>query len=109
MSTDVEEGMEYFNTVVVQPHRKLVTNQVLIVADRMNQTHCIIRSMSTAFDKDHLIGFRDEATMFDVDTKARREPLPMTSTSGTFEPVLHYTMVCKNSESKSSIFELKTY
>ena len=28
MSTDVEEGMEYFNTVVVQPHRKLVTNQV---------------------------------------------------------------------------------
>ena len=55
--------------------------------------HCI--------DKDHLIGFRDEATMFDVDTKARREPLPMTSTSGTFEPVLHYTMVCKNSESKS--------
>merc|ERR1711971_904799 len=27
MSTDVEEGMEYFNTVVVQPHRKLVTNQ----------------------------------------------------------------------------------
>ena len=31
MSTDVEEGMEYFNTVVVQPHRKLVTNQVPIV------------------------------------------------------------------------------
>jgi len=27
MSTDVAEGMEYFNTVVVQPHRKLVTNQ----------------------------------------------------------------------------------
>ena len=42
MSTDVEEGMEYFNTVVVQPHRKLVTNQVLIVADQMNQTHYII-------------------------------------------------------------------
>ena len=42
MSTDVEEGMEYFNTVVVQPHRKLVTNQVLIVADQMNQTHHII-------------------------------------------------------------------
>ena len=41
MSTDVEEGMEYFNTVVVQPHRKLVTNQV-IVADQMNQTHYII-------------------------------------------------------------------
>jgi len=27
MSTDVVEGIEYFNTVVVQPHRKLVTNQ----------------------------------------------------------------------------------
>jgi len=27
MSTDVKEGIEYFNTVVVQPHRKLVTNQ----------------------------------------------------------------------------------
>jgi len=27
MSTDVVEGVEYFNTVVVQPHRKLVTNQ----------------------------------------------------------------------------------
>jgi hypothetical protein len=27
MSTDLVEGMEYFNTVVVQPHRKLVTNQ----------------------------------------------------------------------------------
>ena len=57
--------------------------------------------MNVAYDKDHLVGFRDEATMFDVDTKARREPSPMTSTSGTFEHVLHYTMVCKNSESKS--------
>ena len=38
MSTDVEEGMEYFNTVVVQPHRKLVTNQVLIVAEQIHQT-----------------------------------------------------------------------
>jgi len=27
MSADVEDGVEYFNTVVVQPHRKLVTNQ----------------------------------------------------------------------------------
>ncbi|XP_013777016.1 uncharacterized protein LOC106461713 [Limulus polyphemus] len=27
MSTDVADGIEYFNTVVVQPHRKLVTNQ----------------------------------------------------------------------------------
>jgi len=27
MSTDVSDGVEYFNTVVVQPHRKLVTNQ----------------------------------------------------------------------------------
>jgi len=27
MSTDVEDGVEYFNTIVVQPHRKLVTNQ----------------------------------------------------------------------------------
>merc|ERR1719187_824005 len=27
MSTDVDNGVEYFNTVVVQPHRKLVTNQ----------------------------------------------------------------------------------
>lgn len=27
MSTDVVDGIEYFNTVVVQPHRKLVTNQ----------------------------------------------------------------------------------
>ena len=27
MSTDVIDGVEYFNTVVVQPHRKLVTNQ----------------------------------------------------------------------------------
>jgi len=27
MSTDVVDGVEYFNTVVVQPHRKLVTNQ----------------------------------------------------------------------------------
>lgn len=27
MSTDVDDGVEYFNTVVVQPHRKLVTNQ----------------------------------------------------------------------------------
>ncbi|XP_028966901.1 uncharacterized protein LOC100902690 [Galendromus occidentalis] len=26
MSTDVDDGVEYFNTVVVQPHRKLVTN-----------------------------------------------------------------------------------
>ena len=42
------------------------------------------------YDKDHLVGFRDEATMFDVDTKARREPLPMTSTSGTFQPVYFF-------------------
>uniref|UniRef100_A0A6G1SIX7 Cuticlin-1 n=1 Tax=Aceria tosichella TaxID=561515 RepID=A0A6G1SIX7_9ACAR len=27
MSTDVEDGVEYFNTVMVQPHRRLVTNQ----------------------------------------------------------------------------------
>lgn len=27
MATDVLDGIEYFNTVVVQPHRKLVTNQ----------------------------------------------------------------------------------
>lgn len=27
MSTDVDDGIEYFNTIVVQPHRKLVTNQ----------------------------------------------------------------------------------
>uniref|UniRef100_A0A646QFR2 Cuticlin n=1 Tax=Hemiscolopendra marginata TaxID=943146 RepID=A0A646QFR2_9MYRI len=27
MSTDVTDGVEYFNTVVVQPHRRLVTNQ----------------------------------------------------------------------------------
>merc|ERR1711868_180349 len=27
MSVDVEDGLEYFNTVVLQPHRKLVTNQ----------------------------------------------------------------------------------
>ncbi|XP_053208386.1 cuticlin-1-like [Panonychus citri] len=27
MSTDVDDGIEYYNTVVVQPHRKLVTNQ----------------------------------------------------------------------------------
>lgn len=27
MSTDVDDGVEFFNTIVVQPHRKLVTNQ----------------------------------------------------------------------------------
>ncbi|KAG1657272.1 Cuticlin-1 [Nymphon striatum] len=27
MNTDVDDGVEYFNTVVIQPHRKLVTNQ----------------------------------------------------------------------------------
>lgn len=27
MSTDVEDGIEYYNTVMVQPHRRLVTNQ----------------------------------------------------------------------------------
>jgi len=27
MSTDVNDGVEYFNTIVVQPHRKLVTSQ----------------------------------------------------------------------------------
>ena len=27
MSTEVEDGVEYFNTVIVQPHRRLVTNQ----------------------------------------------------------------------------------
>jgi len=27
MSTEVIDGLEYFNTIVVQPHRKLVTNQ----------------------------------------------------------------------------------
>lgn len=27
MSTDVEDGVEYYNTVMVQPHRRLVTNQ----------------------------------------------------------------------------------
>lgn len=27
MNTDVSDGIEYFNTIVVQPHRKLVTNQ----------------------------------------------------------------------------------
>ena len=27
MSSDVEDGVEYFNTVMVQPHRRLVTNQ----------------------------------------------------------------------------------
>ncbi|XP_013772076.1 uncharacterized protein LOC106457228 [Limulus polyphemus] len=27
MNTDLNDGVEYFNTVVVQPHRKLVTNQ----------------------------------------------------------------------------------
>lgn len=27
MSTDVDDGIEFFNTVMVQPHRRLVTNQ----------------------------------------------------------------------------------
>lgn len=27
MSTEVEDGIEYFNTVMVQPHKRLVTNQ----------------------------------------------------------------------------------
>lgn len=27
MSSDVEDGVEYFNTVMIQPHRRLVTNQ----------------------------------------------------------------------------------
>jgi hypothetical protein len=27
MNTDVANGVEYFNTIVIQPHRKLVTNQ----------------------------------------------------------------------------------
>ncbi|GFS95097.1 ZP domain-containing protein [Trichonephila clavipes] len=27
MSADFDEGVEYFNTVVIQPHRKLVTSQ----------------------------------------------------------------------------------
>ncbi|KAH7642930.1 zona pellucida-like domain containing protein 10 [Dermatophagoides farinae] len=27
MSMDVDDGIEYFNTVIVQPHRRLVTNQ----------------------------------------------------------------------------------
>lgn len=27
MSSDVEDGVEYFNTLMVQPHRRLVTNQ----------------------------------------------------------------------------------
>jgi len=27
MSIDVDNGLEFFNTVVLQPHRKLVTNQ----------------------------------------------------------------------------------
>lgn len=27
MSSDVEDGIEYFNTVMIQPHRRLVTNQ----------------------------------------------------------------------------------
>jgi len=27
MSVDVDEGVEFFNTIVLQPHRKLVTNQ----------------------------------------------------------------------------------
>merc|ERR1719341_2340764 len=27
MSTELDDGIEYFNTIVVQPHRKLVTNQ----------------------------------------------------------------------------------
>lgn len=27
MNTDVAHGVEYFNTIVIQPHRKLVTNQ----------------------------------------------------------------------------------
>ena len=27
MSVDVESGVEFFNTIVLQPHRKLVTNQ----------------------------------------------------------------------------------
>jgi len=27
MSVDVEDGVEFFNTIVLQPHRKLVTNQ----------------------------------------------------------------------------------
>ena len=34
------------------------------------------------------MGFRDEDTMFGVDTKARRELLPTTSMSGIFEPVV---------------------
>ena len=57
--------------------------------------------MNAAYEEDHFDGFRGEATTFDVDTKARREPLQMTSMSGIFEPVLHLTMVCKNSENKS--------
>ena len=48
MSTDVEEGMEYFNTVVVQPHRKLVTNQVIILIMLIIYIKHKIRCMNVA-------------------------------------------------------------
>jgi hypothetical protein len=53
MSTDVDDGVEFFNTIVVQPHRKLVTNQ-----GRGYHIRCRYRTeektLLTNFDVDNL-------------------------------------------------------
>ena len=53
MSTDVTEGMEYFNTVVVQPHRKLVTNQ-----GRGYHVRCRYQSQEKTLTNDFNVRFK---------------------------------------------------
>ena len=48
-----------------------------------------------------LMGFRDEDTMFGVDTKARRELLPTTSMSGMFEPAVYSSLSFRKTPTKN--------
>jgi len=76
MSTDVEEGMEYFNTVVVQPHRKLVTNQ-----GRGYHVRCRYQSQERTLTNDFNVKFPWSGGAQDRDGASGLGTTPLTATA----------------------------
>merc|ERR1712241_478982 len=76
MSTDVEEGMEYFNTVVVQPHRKLVTNQ-----GRGYHVRCRYQSQERTLTNDFNVRYPWSGGAQDRDGASALGTTPLTATA----------------------------
>merc|ERR1711923_23534 len=76
MSTDVVDGIEYFNTVVVQPHRKLVTNQ-----GRGYHVRCRYQTQEKTLTNDFNVRFPWSGGASDRDGASGLGTTPLTATA----------------------------